>query len=366
MSVYEARKKSLVSLMREEGYKATILSPSGNLYYMTGFDTFPGERFLAAIFTASDEVVFIVPKLYEQEVRETASFDRLLAWDDSQDPAELLLGVVEQYGLHGGSIAVEDTMWFCSFEKIMKAFEGTSFKPASNLVGKLRVKKSPEEIGKLKIAGELADKALANILASIKTGMTELEIKEMLEKEMKLVGLSAPSFDTIIGSGSNSALPHYTAGSKPISEGDAVVVDFGGIFDGYCSDMTRTLFIGKPTNEYVEVYNTVKEAQQKAIDAVRPGMSASEIDAAAREYITSKGYGEYFIHRTGHGIGMEVHENPYISEKSSTILEAGMAFSIEPGIYLPGKFGVRIEDIVVVTESGALRLNNFTKELTTI
>jgi Xaa-Pro dipeptidase len=180
---------------------------------------------------------------------------------------------------------------------------------------------------------------------------------------MKNQGLSGPSFDTIIGSGPNSALPHYTAGDKVLNPGDSIVIDFGGMYQGYCSDMTRTVMLGKATSEYKEVYEAVKGGQLRALEAVKPGMKASDIDAAARNYITEKGYGDYFIHRTGHGIGMEVHEEPYINNISDTVLQPGMVFSIEPGVYLPGKFGVRIEDLVMVTETGVEVLNKFSKEL---
>ena len=212
-------------------------------------------------------------------------------------------------------------------------------------------------------SSELADKALAMTIPMIKAGMKEIEVKELLEAELKNQGMSNPAFDTIIGSGPNSALPHYTAGDRVLKAGDSVVIDFGGVYQGYNSDMTRTIMLGKATEEYRDVYEIVKEAQKRAIETVKPGVKASEIDAAARSYIAGKGYGDYFIHRTGHGIGMEVHEEPYISDISKSILQPGMVFSIEPGVYLPGKFGVRIEDLVMVTETGVEVLNKYTKEL---
>jgi Xaa-Pro dipeptidase len=230
-------------------------------------------------------------------------------------------------------------------------------------VGELRKHKTADEADKMRKSSELADKAVSNIIPKIKAGMKETEVRDMLEAELKQLGFSNPSFETIIGSGPNSALPHYTAGDRVLQQGDSIVIDFGGIYQGYCSDMTRTVMLGKAAPEYREVYETVKEGQKKAAEAVKPGMKASDIDAAARNYISEKGYGEYFIHRTGHGIGLEVHEEPYISNVSETILEPGMVFSIEPGIYLPGKFGVRIEDLVLVTETGAEVLNKYTKEL---
>jgi Xaa-Pro dipeptidase len=358
-----SRKSRLTGLMKEKGVKALVLSPSMNMLYATGFNTFPGERLLVSVFDESGEVIFIVPKLYEQEVRKKAVFDRIISWDDSQDPRNILEELCSEKGYSGSTVAIEDTMWFTAFEKVYKAFKLARFVKASEIIGEMRKYKTPDEAEKMRKSSELAEKALKKIIPEIRAGMKESEVRDLLEAEMKSLGMAGPSFETIIGSGPNSALPHYTAGDKVLNAGDSIVIDFGGMYHGYCSDMTRTIMLGKATKEYKEVYETVKEAQKRAIEAVKPGMKASEIDAAARSHITEKGYGDYFIHRTGHGIGMEVHEEPYISDISHTVLQPGMVFSIEPGIYLPGKFGVRIEDLVMVTESGAEVFNKFTKEL---
>jgi Xaa-Pro aminopeptidase len=180
---------------------------------------------------------------------------------------------------------------------------------------------------------------------------------------MRRRGAEGVAFETLVASGPNSALPHYRAGQRRIQAGDVVVLDFGCRVHGYCSDITRTVACEKPSREIEAVYEIVKDAQERAAQAVKPGVAAEEIDRAARAYITRVGYGEHFIHRTGHGIGLEVHEAPYINEGNHLQLEEGMTFSVEPGIYLPGRFGIRLEDIVVVTESGARRLNNCTHDL---
>ncbi|HYE83577.1 MAG TPA: Xaa-Pro peptidase family protein [Clostridia bacterium] len=358
-----SRKVRITELMKEKGVKALVLSPSMNLLYTTGFNTFPGERLLAAILDDSGEIVFIAPRMYEQEVKEKAIFDRIISWDDSQDPGDILKSLCIEKGYTGVTAAIEDTMWFSAFEKIYSSFKQAKFIKASGVIGELRKYKTADEADKMRKSSELAEQALGRVIPLIKAGMKEIEVRDLLETEMKKQGLMSPSFETIIGSGSNSALPHYTAGDKVLKDGDSIVIDFGGMYQGYCSDMTRTVMLGKATPEYREVYETVREAQRRAAEAVKPGMKASEIDAAARNHITEKGYGEYFIHRTGHGIGMEVHEEPYISDISKAVLEPGMVFSIEPGIYLPGKFGVRIEDLVMVTETGVEVLNKYTKEL---
>lgn len=358
-----SRRNRMTSLMKERGVKAVILSPSMNLFYTTGFNTFPGERLLVSVLDESGEVVFIVPRLYEQEVKEKAVFDRIIFWDDSQDPGDILDALCSEKGYAGSMIAIEDTMWFTAFEKIYDKFKQARFIKASGIIGELRKYKTADEIEMIRKSSELIEKALDNIIPVIKTEMKENQVRDLLETEMKHQGITNPSFETIIGSGPNSALPHYTAGDRMLNAGDSIVIDFGGVYRGYCSDMTRTIMLGRATQKYKEVYETVKEAQRRAVEAVKPGMKASEIDAAARNYIIEKGYGDYFIHRTGHGIGMEVHEEPYISDISKSVLEPGMVFSIEPGIYLPGKFGVRIEDLVAVTENGAEVLNKFTKDL---
>jgi len=360
---FASRKTRITELMKEKGVKAIVLSPAMNMLYTTGFNTFPGERLLVSILDEKGEVIFVAPKMYEQEIKEKGVFDRIQAWDDSQDPGEILVSICREKGYADSVIAVEDTMWFNAFEKIHKAFRGSSFIKASGLIGELRKYKGPDEAEKMREASRLAEKALELVIPRIRAGMKEIEVREMLEAEMKNQGLSDPSFDTIIGSGPNSALPHYTAGEKVLQAGDSIVIDFGGMYQGYCSDMTRTVLLGKADGEYRAVYEAVRGGQLKAIEAVKPGMKAYEIDAAARNYISEKGYGDYFIHRTGHGIGMEVHEEPYISNISDTVLQPGMVFSIEPGIYLPGKFGVRIEDLVMVTETGVEVLNKFSKEL---
>lgn len=363
MNILKQRQIKVCKLMKEKELKAIILSPSVNMSYLTGFSTSFGERFFVSILFDTGEIVFIVPKLYEQEVRERVNCDRILSWEDSQNPVEFLEKIAEEYELEECNISIEDTMWYLSFEKISKNLNEVCYSPASEIVGEVRAVKSKSELEKMRKASELSDLALNNTIKKIKVGMREVEVKEALENEMNALGLIETSFNTIIGSGSNSALPHHTAGDRVLQQGDAVVIDFGGVYEGYCSDMTRTFVIGEYNEEFKKVYEIVKEAQTRATNAVKPGIKASEIDKIARNYIKEKGYGEYFVHRTGHSIGLEVHENPSLSDIDNSILSAGMVFSIEPGIYIPEKFGVRIEDSVIVTEEGVEVINKFSKEL---
>lgn len=363
MKVYKAVKEKAVLMMKSKNIKAMILSPSSNMFYMTGFNTFPGERLLVNILVDNGKSIFIVPKLYESEVKEKAEFDEIYSWNDNQNPQDLIKLVAEKYGLQDCTIAIEETMWFTAFDKIFRTLKGVKYVHAAEIIGELRQCKSSVEADKMRKASQIADKALSNILDKIKPGLREAEVKDMLEAEMKALGAKAPSFPTIIGSGPNSALPHHNTGDRVLLEGDAVVMDFGCIADNYCSDTTRTIVVGKASEKYKKIHEILRQAQQLAIDKVKPGIKACEVDFAARKHITDNGYGEYFVHRTGHGIGLEVHEVPYITESNELILKPGMVFSIEPGIYLEGEFGIRIEDLVMVTEDGVEVLNHFTKKL---
>jgi D-alanyl-D-alanine dipeptidase len=233
---------------------------------------------------------------------------------------------------------------------------------AAELLGALRTVKDAEEIAALRRAGAAADATFEEICAGRFAGRTEREVASDLGRLLISHGHSSADF-TIVAGGPNSASPHHEPGERTLKEGDAVVMDFGGVLDGYCSDTTRTLSIGGPSDELVRVHEVVKEAQEAGVAAVRPGVAAQDVDRAARHVIEDAGYADAFFHRTGHGIGVEVHEHPYIVEGNDEPLRVGTTFSVEPGIYLEGRFGVRIEDIVAVTEDGVERLNLSSREL---
>jgi D-alanyl-D-alanine dipeptidase len=221
--------------------------------------------------------------------------------------------------------------------------------------------KDQDEIDRLRAVAEGADSAFAQVVTMPFEGRREMDVATDLDRLLRERGHDRVDF-TIVGSGPNSASPHHHSAERAIGLGDAVVMDFGGVANGYCSDITRTVFVGEPTQEQRRVYDTVRAAQQAAFDAVRPGVPAQEVDRAARAVISDAGYGEFFVHRTGHGIGIEIHEPPYIVEGNEIPLQTGMTFSDEPGIYLPGRFGVRIEDQLVVTDDGADRLNHASRD----
>ena len=258
-----------------------------------------------------------------------------------------------------------DRTWASHLLALERAGPERSFVAAGEALPLLRAVKDPDEIERLRVVAHAADGAFADVISLPFAGRAEAEVAAELDRLLREHGHERVDF-TIVGSGPNAASSHHEPGERRIEPGDAVVMDFGGMRDDYCSDITRTVFVGEPTDEEREVYAIVRAAQQAAFDAVRPGVAAQDVDRAARAVITDAGYGERFVHRTGHGIGLEVHEPPYIVEGNATPLEPGMTFSDEPGIYLEGRFGVRIEDQVAVTAEGAERLNDATRELTIV
>lgn len=237
------------------------------------------------------------------------------------------------------------------------------FVPTKNWVLQLRMIKTEDEIAKIAKAASIADQALAELLPRIKPGMKEKELAFELEFTMRRLGAEGVSFDPIVGSGPQGALPHAVPGDREFQYGDFIVLDFGCVYEGYCSDMTRTLLMGQPTEKHLEIYNLVLEAQLKALAAVKPGVTGKQVDQIARDIIAGAGYGECFGHGLGHGVGLEIHEDPRLSQFGEDILVPGMIVTVEPGVYLPGWGGVRIEDLVVVTENGCRILTATPKDL---
>lgn len=256
----------------------------------------------------------------------------------------------------------QDFVSFSSYKAYQDAVKA-ELVPISGIIEKLRLIKTDSEIKILKEAADIADAAFKHILDYIRPGLTELEVSNELEFFMRKAGATASSFDTIVASGYRSALPHGVASDKVIEKGDLVTLDYGAYYKGYVSDITRTVSVGKPEPKLKEIYEVVLEAQLRGVEGIKPGMTGKEADALTRDYITEKGYGEYFGHSTGHGIGLEVHEGPALSFKSDLKLEPGMVVTIEPGIYIPGLGGVRIEDDTLITEEHNELLTHSTKEL---
>lgn len=366
MDAYQMRMNQLQTKMKEDGFQGAIFFPSPNLYYMTGFHTFPGERLLVAVMPVEGEPFFVAPKLFEGQIRQSAWISEIITWTDEENAYDKFRVLMESKGLTHGKFAVDDTAWAAQLLGLITALPKVQFSPVGHLLSSLRLRKSADEIAKIQQASQIVDDVVDLMRKTIQPGMREIEIAALMEFEMRKAGSAGPSFETIVGSGPHSALPHYNAGERVVQNGDFIVLDFGAIYQGYCSDTTRTLAVGTPSPKMVEVYQIVREAQELGVRTARPGIKASEVDRVVRQYITEHGYGSYFTHRTGHGLGLEVHEEPYISGINDTILEPGMVFSIEPGIYIEGEFGVRIEDIVYLTATGCERFNRSSRELTIV
>ncbi len=349
-------------IMSEMGIDTLCLTAI-NMYYLTGFWTYPHERFISVFISSDKEPILVVPTFLREHARRDTYVDNIYTWSDEEGPHKILHEVVHELGIIGGKIAIDDRLWSSHLLLLQSIIPQAKYVSASSVLKEMRLRKSKEEIRLLRRACEIADKGAEAGILNCCEEKSEVEIAAAIEYEMRKSGSEGTSFETIVGSGPNSALPHHTAGSRRIQNGDVIVLDLGGIYKRYCSDITRTVCVEKPPEEVKRVYAVVKGAQQRAIDFIKPGVRAEEIDEVARNYIAREGYGNFFIHRTGHGIGLEDHEDPYLVGGYSVILKPGMTFSVEPGIYLPGKFGVRIEDIVVVTEDGCEVLNKVPKEL---
>ena len=343
-----------------QGSDALLVSPSPDLAYLTGYDPMPLERPTLLVLRQDRDPAMLVPELERAPAAASPLGEHLelVPWRDGSDPyeaaASLLAGAAR--------IAVVDRLWATHLLGLQRALPDAAFSPASSVMGRLRAVKDEHELGALRRAGRAADDTFREVLAMPFRGRTEQDIARDLADLLVRNGHARADF-TIVASGPNAASPHHEPGGRTILPRDAVVMDFGGEIAGYLSDTTRTVVVAEAPDGFAEAYAVVQEAQAAAVDAVRPGREAQEIDRAARTIIDDAGYGERFIHRTGHGIGLELHEPPYMVEGDRTVLEPGMTFSVEPGIYLEGRFGVRIEDIVAVTTDGVERLNRSTRDL---
>jgi Xaa-Pro aminopeptidase len=282
----------------------------------------------------------------------------LSEWTDGEDP----YGLVARVLAPDGRYAISDSAWAMHVLGLQRAAPDSSYVAMTDALPMLRAIKEAEELGRLAAAAAAVDACFEEIAKVRFEGRREREIGADLAGMLRAHGHAQVDF-TVVGSGPNGANPHHDLSERVIERGDMVVLDFGGVINGYGSDITRTVHVGEPTEQEREVFEVVRRAQQAGFEAVRPGVACQEVDRAAREVIADAGYGEYFIHRTGHGIGLSTHEPPYMVEGDTQPLQPGMCFSIEPGIYLPGRFGVRIEDIVAVTEDGVRRLNNASRDL---
>jgi Xaa-Pro aminopeptidase len=346
------------------GLGALLLTPGPDLRYVTGYDAQQLERLTCLALPAGGDPFLVVPRLElpAAHASPAGAFGlEMIPWDETDDPYELVarrLGPVSSVGL-------ADRMWAMMVLRFRAALPAARQGLASVALRDLRSRKSPAEVAALREAGAAIDRVHAAVPGWLRPGRTELEVAADVAAAITSEGHARTDF-VIIASGPNAASPHHEPSGRVLQPGDAVVVDIGGTMpSGYCPDCTRVYAIGNPPAEFTAYYQVLRDAQEAACAAVRPGVSAEAVDAAARTPITQAGYGPQFVHRTGHGIGLETHEDPYIVAGNAEPLAPGMAFSVEPGIY-PGPHGARIEDIVVCTEQGYERLNHVTRELVVV
>ena len=348
------RMERAVAQATAAGLTGVLVTPGPDLVYFTGYrPTAITERITMLVLTADREPVLIVPELERPDAERAAATLALTGWSDGTDPYAAAARLLDPRGRY----AISDSAWAMHLLGLQRELPESRYVSMTTALPMLRAVKDAGELARLAAAGAAADAAYERIVGVRFAGRPERAIGADLAGFLREYGHSQVDF-TVVGSGPNGANPHHEMGERRIQDGDMVVLDFGGLLDGYGSDTTRTVHVGEPSPEERAVFEIVRHAQQAAFEAVRPGVACQEIDRVARRVIRDAGYGEYFIHRTGHGIGLTTHEPPYLVEGETHPLVPGMCFSIEPGVYLPGRFGVRIEDIVTVTADGGRRLNN--------
>ncbi|MGN7798191.1 aminopeptidase P family protein [Leifsonia sp. 22587] len=338
------------------GFDGLIVAPGPDLAYFADYlPVATTERITLLVVPAEGEPAMLVPALEHGGAAQTRAAEaiRIVDWSDGEDEYVPAAGLLRADGRY----AISDATWAMHLLALQQKLPQARFEAISHALPMLRAVKGADEVDRLAAAGAAADATFEDVLGLPFAGRTELQLAADLDRLLREHGHQQVDF-TIVASGPNGADPHHEPDGRTIAEGDMVVLDFGGLLDGYGSDTTRTVHVGEPSDEEHEVFDIVRQAQQAAFEAVAVGVPCQEVDRAARAVIRDAGYGEFFIHRVGHGIGVTTHEPPYMVEGEERPIEAGMCFSIEPGIYLPGRFGVRIEDIVVATEDGAHRLNN--------
>lgn len=350
--------------LHDENLDAALITTPDNVFYVSGFKSEPHERLLGVMVFKEAEPFVICPLMEVPDLKSSGWTFEAVGHQDTEDAWEVLAAAARKRDVSLEKIAIEKShLTVERMERMEELFEGATFSRIDEKLNSLRNIKSEEELVKLRKAAELADYAIEVGCKEIAEGKTELEILMAIEFEMKRKGAEKMSFDTMVLSGPKTASPHGKPGSRKIQKGDFILFDLGVVYEGYCSDITRTVAFGEPSEKQREIYETVRKAEQAAIDLVRPGVKARDLDKAARDVITEAGYGEYFTHRLGHGLGISVHEFPSITGTNDLELQEGMVFTIEPGIYNPEITGVRIEDDVVVTANGVEVLTKFPKDL---
>jgi Xaa-Pro dipeptidase len=349
--------------MHTAGIPTLALVPGANLLYLLGLTIHTSERLALTFIPQTGPIRMVLPALEQpRAAAEAQAVIEFYAWHDAKGYSQALAECIHALKPQG-RLGIEYTAMRVLELRAIEALVALETADVTDMVAGLRMVKDAAELQAMGAATRAVEAGLRVAIDAIRPGVTEREIAEVWERAMREAGSEGPSFTTIVASGPNSANPHYTTGDRCLQPGDVIVLDGGARIGGYVSDITRTVMLGEPSAETRRIYEAVLAANRAGVAASRPGASGAEIDGAARRVIEDAGYGEYFIHRTGHGLGMEIHEPPYIHAASTTPLQAGTTFTIEPGVYVAGVGGVRIEDDVVLTEHGAECLTSFEREL---
>ena len=357
--IFAERLERARQAMRAQGVDVALLSLGLDMPYLTGYNAMPLERLTMLVLPANGDAVMVIPRLEAPRVKPMPNVFSLHPWNETDDPVAITAELVRSVAPSSRVIAVGDQMWARFLVDLMPLLPNTQYRRSVDVIGSLRMRKDSAEIEALRAAGSAVDKIAGDLQAGriALVGRTEAQVSADLSARIIAQGHDVVNF-AIVAAGENAASPHHHPGSRVIQPNEIVLCDFGGTMNGYCSDITRCVYTGEPSSEVAEAYAVLFEAEAAAVRAATVGTPCEEVDAVARRVITAAGFGEYFIHRTGHGIGLDAHEDPYIVSGNSLALEAGHAFSIEPGIYMPGKWGMRLEDIVVATVDGPDSMNH--------
>ncbi len=345
--------------MRERGIDLLAIPPGDDLYYLVGFSTLADER-PCYLFLTPDAGFFLVPQLNAGQA-EPHIRHPFLTYSDAEGPSKALATARQKLG-RMKRIGVGDTMRADALLLLQQTWREAEFLNGAEVFAPLRMRKSTEEIAALERAAETADRAVEAAFAACRPGRSEAELARAATDGFQAAGVSEVKF-TLVASGPNSAFPHHHTSTRRLRAGEPVLFDLGSRVDGYYSDITRMAYLGKPSLRYLEIHRVVEDAVQAALAAIKPGAPIKAVDLAAKQVIEGAGYGEFFTHRTGHGIGLSGHEPPSVTHTNDLAQETGMAFSVEPGIYFPEEFGVRLEDILVVTEEGGKRLSKLSRDI---
>ena len=363
MDSYQTRLKETQARMLEKRLDYLFIAPSPDLLYLIGFEGHITERLTLLVIPADGKAVFVLPAFEAPRFEAYSDLFNLKTWTETQNPYHVLAEALGQ--ARPFKVAVSDLQWARFLLGFQETLPKASFTASSSVLAPMRERKRPEELELMRNVNQFADDVFAQLISLKMIGLSERQLSRKLSDLLLDAGNDSVGFATV-ARGPHSASPHHTMTEHIIEEGDMVLFDFGGRYQGYYADVTRTVVAGQPSKEVEDIYHIVQNAQQAAVEAVKPGVTANVVDHAARDLIAQAGYSEQFVHRVGHGVGLEIHEPPYLTSDSNTVLEPGMTFSVEPGIYLPGRFGVRIEDTVLVTETGGERLNHASRDLTVV